>query len=90
MTIDNYKENILIAINNLDVEDFMISGEEVQYILVLNDPRNRAILETICTITQSDFNINENTEGVYVNIAPLGFEFGEWWSSDEGFQFKVK
>lgn len=90
MTVDNYKENILTVVNRIEVEAFSISREEVEYILVLNDPRNRAILETICTITQSDFNINENIEGVYVNIAPLGFEFGEWWSSDEGFQFKVK
>lgn len=80
-----YKENILMVINKFEVQDFSISGEEVEYILVLNDPRNRAILETICTIAQSDFNINENTEDYYINIAPLGFEFGEWWTNSEGF-----
>lgn len=84
-----YKENILMVINKFEVRDFSISGGKVEYILVLNDPRNRAILETICTIAQSDFNIDENTEDYYINIAPLGFEFGEWWIYSEGFQLKV-
>lgn len=55
MTVDNYKENILIAINRIDVEDFSISGEEVEYILIANTRANELILETICTISQSDF-----------------------------------
>ena len=87
----NYKENILIVLNRIPIENFNISGENVEYILILDTSEHQAILRTICTITQSGFDINEYTEGDYINIAPLGFEFGECWSYSEGFgQFKTR
>lgn len=85
-----YKENILIVINGIDVEEFSCDGDFVEYVLIRNTRANELILETICIISQSDFNIIENTEGRYINIAPLGFEFGEYWSSGEGFEYKAK
>lgn len=88
MTIDDYNANILKVLNDIEVEDFSIGGGEVEYILILDNLENQAILKTICIITQSDFNINERKEGGHIDISELGFEFAEYWSSSEGFGYQ--
>lgn len=88
MTATDYKRNILEVINSIDVIDFNVSNNEVEYILIDDTEANEIILDTITLVSQSDYDIRKNTEDDYIDITSLGFEFANWWDTNEGFQIR--
>ena len=82
----DYVRNILEVLNSIDVEDFSIVGDELEYVLIEDTSANQIILDTICLISQSDYDIRRNTKEGYINISDLGLEFADRWSSSEGFR----
>ena len=88
MTAADYERNILEVINSIDVMDFSVASNEVEYILIDNTEANEIILDMITIVSQSDYDIRANSEGDYIDITSLGFEFANWWDINEGFQIR--
>ena len=88
MTATDYKRNILEVINSIDVIDFGVSNSEVEYVLIDDTEANEIILDTITLVSQSDYDIKENTGDDCIDITSLGFEFANWWDINEGFQIR--
>lgn len=82
----DYERSILEVLNSIDVEDFSIVSDELEYVLIDDTLANQVILDTIAIISQSDYDVRKNTKQGYINIASLGLEFADRWSSSEGFR----
>lgn len=83
-----YENNILEVINSIDVEEYSADGIEVEYILIEDNTINRVILDTVCIISQSDFDIEDNIINEYIDVSLLGFKFSSYWDKHNGFNNK--
>lgn len=79
-----YYENGLKLLNSIEIVDYSISSDEIEYIEVGDNAKNVEMLKQLGAI-EDDFDIMRDGNEGSLEIAEFSFKFADWFSGKEGF-----
>lgn len=84
---DLYYEDGLKLLNSIQIIDYSISTNEVEYIEVEDNEKNVEILKTLGA-TDDDFDTMRDGNEGSLEIMEFAFKFANWFSSKDGFSLE--
>lgn len=76
----------LNLLNEIEIDDWSSSQGEIEYISILDNEKNRKILQELGA-EEADFEeMKTESDDDYLEIAMFAFKFADWFSEKDGFK----